>query len=195
MARNEIGLNLLGWVYFNYDPVYPHPAYCQLSIVNGITYTRRIRKSALRFGVDVFRNRFEAGRGASSNPGFFSATGSAVRTDLRLSFEHQFTSSPVRPYAAINLVARHERLRLDGEGWGDLAWQQVPEPYAYHISSMRYGPAVSIGMSWRLSKRFSCSIEGDVWFVLIGDDDVPYSARSTVYFDVLRSFSINYHWF
>lgn len=193
-ARNEIGVNILGWVHFSYDPVYPRPAYMRMSILNGISFKRRFAKSAIRGSMDVFRDSFEAGRGERAIPGYFSASGSAVRAEMRFGFEHHLTRSRIRPYAALDLVAQHERVRLDGEGRGDVAWGVDIQQYGYDRSIMRYGIALSTGLSWKLSKRFSCSVEGGAWIVLIDNDVLSNSARGTVYVDVLRSFALYYTW-
>lgn len=188
-ARNEVGVNVLGLLHFGYDPLYPRPEEPRASFVNGVLFKRRYSRNAVRVSVDVYRDSFEARRGMGTNPGYYSATGSAVRTEIRSGFERQFTSGRIQPHAAIDLMAGHERTRLEGEGWGDLAWQQGPEH-----GSMRYGIALSIGLSWRFSSRFSCSAEGGAWFILIEDGSGQAGDRAMVY-DVLRSFSLNYHWF
>ena len=193
-ARNEIGLNLVGAVYFGYDPLYPHPAFFRLSLLNGVSFKKRNGKNAYRASVDVFRDSFEARRGRHAAPGYYSTTGSAVRSEVRLGIEHRFTSGAVKPVLAIDFVGRHEHLHLDGEGWGDAAWQQQPEPFSYTSTTMRYGISASIGLSWTISKRFSCSAEGGAWVVLIDDPDVPLGTRSPVVLDALRSLSLNYYW-
>lgn len=195
VTRNEIGVNLFSCVHFPYDPVYPHPDYSRMSIVNGIAYRRRLRNNALRASADVFRDYFDAKQGVPSVPGYFSAGASAIRTDLRFGFERQFNSRRFRPYAAIDVVAMRDVVRLNGEGRGGfVASGSEPEPYQYTYSSMRYGTSASLGLYWRFSKRFSCSAEGGAWLVLIDDDAIPYSARARVYVDVLRSFAISYTW-
>ncbi len=193
-ARNEIGVNVLGLVHFDYDRLYPRPQGPRISFGNGISYQRWVGRGAFRFSMDLFRDAFEAGLGTRDGPKYFSATGTGMRTEVRFGYEHQFGSGRIKSYAAIDLVGGHERLRLNGEGWGDLAWQSEPEPYAYETSSVHYGIAPSVGLSWRLSKRFSCSMESSVLFVLINqEDNPPRGIHSKVYFDVLRSASVNYH--
>lgn len=151
-ARHEIGVNGLGLVHFIYDPLYPRPKDPQVSVLNGISYKRRVGRNAYRLSMDVFRDAFESRQGSRERPGYYSAAGRGVRAEVRLGYEVQFTSGRLRPYAAADIVGRHEWLRLNGEGWGDLAWQREPEQYGYNITTMRYGPAISIGLSFRISK-------------------------------------------
>lgn len=193
-SHNEVGLNVLGLIYFNYDRVYPNPGYSRLSVLNGVSFKRRTGRNAYRMIAEVFRDEFEKRHGEISKPLYFAVTGSGVRTEARVGFERQFASGKFRPYGAIDLFGTYERLRLTGEGWGDPAWQPGPEPYAYDVSSTRYGVSASIGLSWKLSKHFSCSAENSWAFVLIEHGSAPYWYRSRVYVDPLRSFSFNYHW-
>lgn len=192
MMRGEIGLNLLGWVYFDYDPVYPRPSNPRSSIVNGIIYRRRIGNNAIRAGLEVFRDQFEASRGVYGISGYYSASGSSVRKELRLGYERKITCKRVNPYVAIDLVARLERVQLEGEGIGDVAWGWEIQKYAYDVRTLRLGPSVSIGLSWRFSGRFSFSAEGGAWLRLVGGDNVPYTSNTRIYYDVLRSLSIHY---
>lgn len=116
---------------------------------------------------------------------------------MRFGFEHQFATGSLRPYGAIDFAGRHERVQLTGEGWGgDFIAQLEPEQFGYDFSTMYCAITISLGLEWRFSKRFSCSAESGCWFDLIADGDAANRYhRSTVYFDVLRSFSFNYHWY
>ena len=192
--KNEIGVNMLGWVHFDYDLLYPRPKGPGFSLMNGVSYKRRVGRAAYRISLDVFRNTFEAGLGTRDRPKYFSATGTGVRTEVRAGYELQFTTGAIRPYAGLDLVASHERLQLSGEGWGDLAWQPEPESYGYDFSTMHYGTSVSIGLAGRLSRRFSCAMESSVLFILHDQESNSNIGNHTsVYFDAVRSFSLNYH--
>jgi hypothetical protein len=192
--RNEVGLNLFALVMFNYDPLYSRPQDPRPSFVNGLNYKRRIGLSAYRSSIDVFRDSFEDGSGGTNGGPYFSAKGTASRMELRLGFGHQFTSGRMRPYGALDLIAGYEHIHFEGEGEGGAFVWQERRAFGYSTSTMRYGTAVSFGLAWRFARHLSCSAEGGWWFGLIEDHDVPGASRSAVFFDPLRSFSINYHW-
>lgn len=194
--KHEIGVNVLSLVHFAYNPLYSRPEYNRLSFLNGLSYKRRVGQNAYRLSMDMFRDAFEVGVHSIGRHGSSSATGSALRTELRLGFEHQFTSGRIRPFAAGDIVVRREHVRLSGEGTGGIYGLVDPEPSGYDITSMRIGPALSLGLTCRISKRFSCAMESSVLFVLYyQDDSVLDVTRFQVYSDLLRSVSLNYHIF
>lgn len=196
-TTNEVGVNTLALLYFDYDPLNSRPKQPRTSIGNGVSYKRRSGRNAVQASLDVFRDSFEASDGEPGVSRQYSfANGSAVRTEVRIGFEHQFVPGRVRPYAAIDLVGGHERVQLAGDGGGgDFVAPPVgSQSFGYDMSTLRYGTALSIGLSWRFSDHFSCSAESSCWFALMMETDTEDRDRSTIIPDVLRAFSINYHW-
>lgn len=166
-----------------------------MSILNGIAYKCGWKNSVVRIGAEFFRDSFEAGLGTSSVPGYSSVAGYANRSALRLGAEHRFSSGRLRPLVAIDIVAQNDRARVDGEGRpADVAWGVEILPYGYAYNAMRFGASASFGLHGRISRHFSCALEGGAWFVIVDDAAVPYSARSKVHVDVLRSFALCYTW-
>lgn len=171
MNRHEIGLNMIGLVHFAYNSLYSRPKDPRVGILNGFSYKRRTGLNAYRVSLDMFRDDFEVGWSSTARHGYSSAIGSGLRTELRLGFERQFTSGRIRPLAAVDIVGRREHVRFSGDGTSGLYGPLEPMSHGYNITSMRYGPALSIGLAYSISKRFSCSMESSVLFVLYYQDD------------------------
>lgn len=192
--RSEIGINLLGFVHFTYDPVYPRPSFLRLSGPNGIAYKRRFGPNSVRLCIDIFRDSFDENRGTSDADDYFRASGKASRAELRLGFERHFGRWRVRPFATVDLVFRQEHVRLTGEGRGGFLYGAIePEPYDYNYTAIRYGASPAFGLAMTISQHFSASLESGFLFVLSYRDNSEWNViRSQVYLDLVRSLSVNY---
>lgn len=186
--QHELGVNLLGLVSFPQNQRFNDPmGTAQYSVANGLLYKVRCHRTALRFGVDVFRSAYERQLPGTEYWPAYDVSGKETRAELRVGFEYRPMAGSLQPFAALDLVGRRDWTSAQGERVGFGA-SPAPERYDHRTASTSYRYAFSLGLAHRISDRFSCSVESSVSSRL----DVWNSDSGSWQFDPLRTVAVHY---
>lgn len=207
-GTHEIGVNLFSWIHIDLNNRTNQSS--DRLFMTGLLYKLHCGKNAWRVGVDLFSERYvrgiPLGPGGAYPDGHGYQEGGIKDARFRVGYQRSFGKGKVKPFVGMDIGFRYVTEKYDFEGQGDFIYN--PSWGTVRKTTEQPFLAPLIGLSYRPTKRWSCTVEVAFTFVkgrsrtestqrsYLTPDEHTYSYSQDaqgLILDPLRTVAVSYH--